>query len=326
MECGLILFNYIFVRLKLALEENIIFDANVPDDSPIKKENINLQYHWYLIIFLIIYYMSYVIPGILFMYYVLWFFIPNFLRIGNLISVFINLEYLLSFLMLPIVLIATYLMHLLLIGIFTRIFWKISEKISPSKDGIIPRNIASKTANLYHIRSFMIKYGKNAFIKGIFPWISNWFFNFVGASVIEKGSTLEESVVNDRNSIVGKNCYVGVNSALSSHFVEGIFGNIVYFKIKLGDNVTLGGFNNIAPGCEISDNSYLLPMAAATKHNKTKGDNYYFGMPLRRIFKKKIMEYLKVTEEDLERAEKLRIKQQNLKNNKENEINMKNLN
>ena len=300
----------------MTLEEdinNIIFDTNIPDDSPINMEHINLQYHWYLSIFIVIYYISYVIPGILFMYYILLFFIPNFLRIDSLIVVFTNMEYLLSFLMLPIVLVFSYFLHLLLVGLITRIFWRITEKISPSKDGIIPRNIASKIANLYHIRSFMIKYGKNAFMKGILPWLSNWFFNFVGASVIEKGSTLEESVVNDRNSIIGKNCYVGVNSALSSHFVEGIFGNIVYFKIKLGDNVTLGGFNNIAPGCEIRDNSYLLPMAAATKHNTTKGDNYYFGMPLRRIFKKKIMEYLQVTELDLDRAEELRIKQEKLK-------------
>lgn len=307
----------------MTLEEdnnnNILFDTHVPDDVPLNMENINLQYHWYLSIFIIIYYISYVIPGIVFMYYILLFFIPNFLRINSLITIFTNMEYLLSFFMLPIVLVFSYLLHLLLIGLITRIFWRITERISPSKDGIIPRNIKSKTANLYHIRSFMIKYGKNAFIKGILPWMSNWFFNFVGASVIEKGSTLEESVVNDRNSIVGKNCYIGVNSALSSHFVEGIFGNIVYFKIILGDNVTLGGFNNIAPGCEISDNSYLFPMAAATKHNKTKGNNYYFGMPFRRIFKKKTMEYLKVTEDDLIRAEELRIKQENLKS----EINSK---
>lgn len=303
-------------RLKLTLEEdidNIIFDTNIPDDSPLNMEHINLQYHWYLSIFIIIYYISYVIPGIVFMYYIILFFIPNFLRIDSLITVFTNMEYLLSFFMLPIVLVFSYFLHLLLVGLITRIFWRITEKISPSKDGIIPRNIASKTANLYHIRSFMIKYGKNAFMKGILPWLSNWFFNFVGASVIGKGSTLEESVVNDRNSIVGRNCYVGVNSALSSHFVEGIFGNIVYFKIRLGNNVTLGGFNNIAPGCEISDNSYILPMAAATKHNQLKGNNFYFGMPLRRIFKKKIMDYLQVTEEDLNRAEELRIQQDMLK-------------
>ncbi|MHA1488015.1 MAG: hypothetical protein ACTSSC_12710, partial [Promethearchaeota archaeon] len=49
------------------------------------------------------------------------------------------------------------------------------------------------------------------------------------------------------------------------------------------------------------------------KFNTTKGDNYYFGMPLRRIFKKKIMNYLKISEEDLSRAEELRIKQESEK-------------
>jgi hypothetical protein len=89
--------------------------------------------------------------------------------------------------------------------------------------------------------------------------------------------------------------------------------------VVLGDNVTLAGFNTIGPGNLLSDNSYLLPMAAATKHNKTKGDNYYYGMPLRRIFKRKTMDYLKVSEEDLNRAEELRIKQENEKGNRRNQ-------
>jgi acetyltransferase-like isoleucine patch superfamily enzyme len=253
-------------------------EIELPDmsdsDGEVAKENIKLQFHWYLSIFFVIYYCSYVIPGIVFIEYVLLIFIPLFLRVDNLFVVFTNLDSLLAFLAFPIVLIVSY---------------------------------------LYHIRSFMIKYGKNAFMKGIFPWLANWFFNFVGTSVIEKGCTLEESVVTDRNVNVRKNCYIGVNSALSSHFVEGVFGNIVYFEIKLGENVTLGGFNNIAPGCELRDNSYLLPMAAATKHNLLKGNNYYFGMPLRRIFKKKTMDYLKISEEDLIRAENLRVKQESAK-------------
>ena len=282
-------------------------------DGEVDKEKIKLQFHWYLGIFFVIYYCSYVIPGIVFMEYVILVFIPLFLSVDNLFVVFTNLDSLIAFLTLPLVLIVSYLIHLFLVGLLSRIIWRYTEKISPSKDGVIPRNIPSKTANLYHIRSFMIKYGKNAFMKGIFPWLSNWFFNFVGTSVIAKGCTLEESVVTDRNVNVGKNCYIGVNSALSSHFVEGIFGNIVYFEIKLGENVTLGGFNNIAPGCELRDNSYLLPMAAATKHNLLKGDNYYFGLPLRRIFKKKVMNYLNISEENLVQAEELRVKQVNAK-------------
>jgi acetyltransferase-like isoleucine patch superfamily enzyme len=288
-------------------------EGNEENDTEVPREKIKLQFHWYLSIFFVIYYLSYVVSGIIFMTYIIIIFIPHVLLVDSLLVIFTNLDSLLAFIALPLVIIVSYLSRLFIVGLISRIFWRFTEYRSPTKDGVIPRNIGSKTANYYHIRSFMIKYGKNAFMKGIFPWLANWFFNFVGTGVINKGSTLEESVVTDKNINVGRNCYIGVNSALSSHFVEGIFGNIVFFEIKLGDNVTLGGFNNIAPGCELSDNSYLLPIAAATKHNKTKGDNFYFGMPFRRIFKKKIMDYLKVTEEDLERAEKLRVKQENEK-------------
>ena len=233
---------------------------------------------------------------------------PLFLEVDNIITIFTSLDSLIIFLTIPLVVVAFYLSHLFFIGFFTRILWRYTEKKSPTKDGIIPRDIRSKTADFYHYRSFMIKYGKNAFMKGIFPWLANWFYNYVGSGVIDKGTTFEESVLNDRNMVVGKNCYVGVNSTLCTHVVEGIFGNIIYFKIILGENVTLGGFNQIGPGAELKENSFLLPLAAATKFNSTKGNNYYFGMPLRRIFKKKIMDYLKVSEEDLEQAEKLRVR------------------
>jgi len=282
-------------------------------DTEVPKEKIKLQFHWYLSIFFVIYYLSYTISGIIFMIYVIYIFIPNVLLVDNLITVFTTLDSLLAFIALPLIIIVSYLSRLFIVGLITRFFWRFTEKRSPTRDGVIPRNIPSKTANYYHIRSFMLKYGKNAFMKGVFPWLANWYFNFVGTGIIKRGSTLEESVVTDKHINVERNCYVGVNSALSSHFVEGTFGNIVYFEIKLGENTTLGGFNNIAPGCELSDNSYLLPMAAATKHNKTKGNNFYFGMPLRRIFKKKIMNYLKVSETDLERAEELRVKQESEK-------------
>ena len=300
--------------------EEIEMNDEDDSDTEVPREKIKLQFHWYLSIFFVIYYLSYVVSGIIFMTYIIIVFVPYVLLVDNLLVVFTNINSLIAFLALPLVIIVSYLSRLFIVGLISRIFWRFTEYRSPTKDGVIPRNIGSKTANYYHIRSFMLKYGKNSFMKGVFPWLANWFFNFVGTGIIKKGSTLEESVVTDKNINVGRNCYIGVNSALSSHFVEGIFGNIVFFEIKLGENVTLGGFNNIAPGCELSDNSYLLPIAAATKHNKTKGNNYYFGMPFRRIFKKKIMDYLKVTEEDLERAEELRVRQENEKLKRQKKI------
>jgi len=280
----------------------------VDSGDDIYRENVQFQYHKYFGIFLCIYIGSYLLPVIGLILYLFLIFKPLFLGVSDLIVLLTSFESLLIFLTFPLVFVGAYLIRLYFVGVFTRIFWRYTEKKSPTKDGIIPRNITSKTLDYYHYRSFMIKYGKNSFMKGIFPWLSNWFFNFVGASVIEKGSTIEETVSSDRNIHVKRNVYVGVNSALASHLVEGIFGNIIYFKIKVEDNTTLSGLNVVAPGCELKDSSYLLPMAAATKFNTTKGDNYYFGMPLRRIFKKKIMDFLKITEDDLKRSEDLRKK------------------
>ncbi len=287
--------------------------------SDFQQEIVQFQYQKYMAFFFFIYIGSYLAPVIALMFYLFLILKPLFLEVDSFIVIFTRPDSLIIFLTLPLLVVGFYLSHLFLLGLFTRISWRYTEKKSPTKDGIIPRDIPSKTANYYHYRSFMIKYGKNTFIKGIFPWLANWFFNFVGASVIDKGSTLEESVGNDRNIEVGKNCYIGVNSTLASHLVEGVFGNIVYFKIKAKDNVTLGGFNAIAPGCELKENSYLLPMAAATKFNTTKGDNFYYGIPFRRIFKKKLMEYLKVSEDDLNRAGDLRIKQAKAKLNSSND-------
>ncbi|MFX1446640.1 MAG: hypothetical protein ACFFCG_00725, partial [Promethearchaeota archaeon] len=202
--------------------------------------------------------------------------------------------------------------------------------------GIIPRNIRSKAADYYHIRSFIIKYGKNIFTKGVLPWLSNWFYNFVGSNKIGKATTIEESLVNDKFITVGDNCYIGVNSSLATHVVEGIFGNISYFEVKLKDNVTFAAMNQIGPGSEVYENSFLLPLASAQKHivigkEGEKNFGYYFGLPARKIFKKKLKEYIGLGPEELEINENIedyipqkktkKSKEKDIKNNEEENIN-----
>ncbi|MFX0059432.1 MAG: hypothetical protein ACFE8J_14135 [Candidatus Heimdallarchaeota archaeon] len=281
-------------------------DSNVnTQNNNIIKEEINLQYHWYLGSFFVIYFSSLLIPAIILMLYVMLFYLPYFLENDNFISLFTNLEPLLASIFMPFIIIICYLTHILIVGLMTRWFWGITEKKSPSKTGIIPRNIRSKTLNYYHIRSFMIKYPKNAVIRGPFPWLINWLYNLVKTNKIGKGTTIEEQFGADKFVEIGKNSYIGVNSGFSSHAVEGIFGKISYAKIKLGDNVTTAALNCLAPGVEINNNSALFPIAGATKYSTLKGNNYYFGVPLRKIFKKKISSYLDISEEELEKFEKI---------------------
>jgi len=271
------------------------------------KEEIDLQLNWYLPAFFIIYFGSFLIPAIIFMTFIMLFYLPFFLDVRNFISLFTNLPSLIASLTLPLVIIICYLIHLFIAALITRWFWSISEKRSPSKSGIIPRNIPSKTLNYYHFRSFIIKYPKNAFSRGPFPWLVKWMFNFTRTNKIGKGSVIEEQIAGDRFVSIGENSYLGTNVAISSHAVEGVFGNISFAKVKIGDNVTAAAFNCFAPGIDTGNNSWWLPMTGATKYNILKGDNFYFGTPLRKIFKRKVIDYLQISEGDLERAEKLKI-------------------
>ena len=280
-----------------------------------EKHEINLQYHFYLSFFAIIYLGSYFFPGIIFMLYVLLFFKPFYLDNNDFFSLFTDIKTLLALVLMPIIIIGCYVLHLFFIALLTRLLWRFTERKSPTKNGIILRNIPSDTLNYYHIRSFLIKYGKNAFTKGLFPWLANWFFNFVGSNKIGKGTTIEEEIVGDKFIDVGDNCYIGVNSAICSHVVEGIFGRIPYFEVKIGNNVTCTAFNIVGPGCKIKDNSYVLPLGSFAKNTTTKGDNYYFGLPAHKIFKKKIMDFLKIAEEDLKKNKNLRIKEKSKKKN-----------
>ncbi|MHA1689728.1 MAG: hypothetical protein ACTSYC_01610 [Promethearchaeota archaeon] len=276
------------------------------EKEPIREE-VDVHYAWSVAVFLIIYMGALFFPGIMFMSYVLYLFVPLVLDVNDFFTLFTGVHFI-TFLLFPLILITCYLTRLFFIALFTRIFWRYTEKKMPTKNGIIPRNFRSKTIEYYHKRSFLIKYPKNAFMKGIFPWLINWLYNFVGTNKVGKGATIEEQFGADKFVDIGKNSYLGVGSGISSHVVEGIFGNIPYFEIKIGDNSTCAARTTLGPGCNIQRDSYLFPMACGTKFNETKGNNYYFGMPFRKIFKKKIMEYLKVSEEDLARAEELRIK------------------
>ncbi len=282
-------------------------------DKDIEKQEVEFQYHLYLFFFALIYFFSFLLPGTIYLLYYLLIFEPLFLNTTKFFSIFTEIEPLLALIFFPIVAIICYLLHLFMIGLVTRLCWRFTERMCPTKNGIIIRNIPSNTLNYYHIRSFMIKYGKNAFTKGMFPWLSNWFYNFVGSNKIGKGTTIEEEIVGDKFIDIGENCYIGVNSAICSHLVEGIFGRIPYFEVKIGNNVTCAAFNIVGPGCDVKDNSYILPLGGFGKHQITKGNNYYWGIPSRKIFRRKIMNFLKITEEDMERDRKLSVAQQRQK-------------
>ncbi|MHA1988573.1 MAG: hypothetical protein ACW98D_18225 [Promethearchaeota archaeon] len=278
--------------------------TSVPPTTPngLIKEEIDLQLHYWLPLFFIIYFCSFLIPGIILTIYIMLFYLPYFLETRLFLALFTNPPSLIASLLMPVVIIICYLIHLFFVALITRGFWSFAEKRSPSKSGIIPRNIPSKTLNYYHFRSFIIKYPKNAFSRGPFPWLLKWMYNFVGTNKIGKGSVLEEHIAGDRFVDVGKDSYLGTNTIVSSHAVEGIFGNISFSKVKIGNNFTAAGFDVIGPGVDTGDNSSWLPITVAPKYNIMKGDNFYFGLPIKKLLEKDLMKYLQISGQELKKA------------------------
>lgn len=266
--------------------------ASETNKKKIKNHNILL----YLISYLLIYFVSFGIPGILFIVFINFFFIPHVLNVSNFLDLFTDQNSLICLILSPIIIIVCYLLHLLIIAINLKLIYHYTEKKVPTKDGIIPRDFPNKELQFYHVRSFIMKYPKWAFSKSPFPWLTVKLFNFIGTNQMGKGTTLEEQVVGEKLIKTGKNCYFGVNSVLASHLVEGIYGNVNLFTIKVGNNVTFPAFGMATPGTEIGDNVVLLPLSAAAKHNQLKGNNYYFGIPVRKIFTKKIKKCTGLTE------------------------------
>lgn len=287
---------------------NITEKEMVKDEDEIIKQEPSARFQWCALVFVTTYFISWAVPTAFFFLYLVYFFIPYVLENPNFFALFLELKPLLSFLCFPLAVIGAYLLHLVFAALAVKFWYAVSQRIVASKEGVIPRNVSSKTLNLYHIRSFMLKYPKNMVVKGLFPWLFTWMFNFIGSCDYGKGTTVEEEVLGDKFAETGENCYIGPNTSLASHLVEGIFGNIYYFKIKLGDNVTVSCESPLGPGTHLEDDTYVLPLGAALKFTRNKGDNYYFGMPIRRIFSRKVRDYLDLTEEDLEKAEKLREK------------------
>ena len=93
------------------------------ETAEVIKAEVNLQYHWYLFSFFIIYFGSFLIPGIIFMLFYLLFLVPYVMGTKSFILLFTELIPLLTLIMTPFVIIICYLLHLYFVAIITKWLW-----------------------------------------------------------------------------------------------------------------------------------------------------------------------------------------------------------
>ncbi|TFG09029.1 MAG: hypothetical protein EU539_00525 [Promethearchaeota archaeon] len=228
---------------------------------------------------------SYIIPGILFIFFMYEYLIPQLFTIPFSINVLLKLNTILILLLVPLILVGIYLLHLFFIALFTSAFYRFADYRGPAQ-GIFDRNLdeQSKALDYYHWRSFLLKYPTFAFIRSPFPWLLKWELNFIGSNIIGKGTVFEECFIHSHLNF-GKNCYMGTFAHISNHLVDGVYGseNLTFYGAEIGDNCIFNALMGGMPGLEVGDNATFLPMATTIKYDKIGDNGIYMGFPVRKL-------------------------------------------
>ncbi len=93
---------------------------------------------------------------------------------------------------------------------------------------------------------------------------------------LASGSVLDSYLVE-----IGDNSFIGMRAIISSHINENRY--LTLKPVKIGNNVTIGGYAIIAPGAEIGDNSTIGVSSFVKKNQKIPPNSVYAGVPARFI-------------------------------------------
>ena len=80
---------------------------------------------------------------------------------------------------------------------------------------------------------------------------------------------------------VGDNCIIGHDATLFCHAIEG--QSFALFRIKIGNDVTIGAMAIIMAGVEIADGAIISAGSVVTKNTKIGENEVWGGIPAKRI-------------------------------------------
>ncbi|MFB0562049.1 MAG: DapH/DapD/GlmU-related protein [Candidatus Lokiarchaeia archaeon] len=118
---------------------------------------------------------------------------------------------------------------------------------------------------------------------GTFPWgqpgLGTRVFRAMGAKM---GNNSIAVILGEPYMVeMGDNSICGVSSILATHIIE---GNRFYMaKIRIGDNVVVGGQSMIFPGVTIGDNSIIAAMSLVPKDTEVPPSTVWAGVPARQV-------------------------------------------
>ncbi|MFX0070848.1 MAG: hypothetical protein ACFFAO_07140 [Candidatus Hermodarchaeota archaeon] len=279
--------------------EKLIFSEDIKSreentDLKLDTKELTVPFHVYILSGWWIVGGSYIIPGIIFLFFLYEFLIPNLFMTPFSFKLLLDINTIIILLVIPLVFVGIYLLHLFFIAVFTSAFYRFADYRGPAQ-GIFDRNLDEqvKALDYYHWRSFLLKYPVFAFIRSPFPWLLKWELNFIGSNKVEKECVFEECFIHSHLNF-GKNCYMGTFAHISNHVVDGVYGseNLTFYGAEIGDNCIFNALMGGMPGLEVGNNATFLPMATTIKYDKVGDNGIYLGFPVRKIKKDNITNIL----------------------------------
>jgi acetyltransferase-like isoleucine patch superfamily enzyme len=98
----------------------------------------------------------------------------------------------------------------------------------------------------------------------------------MGANTFSVGAILDPPLTE-----FGANCIIGHDSVLFCHAIEG--QHFALFRIRVGDNVTIGATAVIMPGVQIGDGAIVSAGAVVLKNTRIGPGEVWGGVPAKRL-------------------------------------------
>jgi acetyltransferase-like isoleucine patch superfamily enzyme len=170
------------------------------------------------------------------------------------------------------------LLYVLFLVICLAMFSQIRKFYKMLPDGVYKKGDVSGKLNELRM------YYYSLFLKLLGPFTDIERFNqlhrLFGAKV-GKGTLIGGSLVEQERIEIGKNCFIGSQAAILAHAYEG--DNHTLKKVKVGDNVTIGGHSIIFPGVEIGDNVIIGANTVIPANRKIPSNSVWIGAKPQRI-------------------------------------------
>lgn len=180
-------------------------------------------------------------------------------------------------LLIPIPILFIVTMGCFIIGttVFTKLFLMYYDRKVEIPEGYY--ELDDPRAKIFKIKYLLRLFGLRLFRGTPFKIIDTYAIEFWGTTTLGRNVVLEEAIVDPQYLDIGNNVVMGAGVRIHTHDI--IDGKLYIKRVKIGNNVVIGGCSHFKPGVEIADGSVIAAAAWLRKNRKCKRPALWMGKP-----------------------------------------------